>query len=309
MTIANKNKTKILISLKHEYSKEYMENLINDGFINFQVDGSRLNSKVYTKILSHINAFCESKLNEIPTVIFDLKSPMPMITKISRNRKCLSVNKGQMIKIAYESKKAHQEDVIYIDKKICHGINVGDVLMINYPELRLKVVGIENTLISSTSSSNLISNETSYKYKTVQKIKSSPFLLSHNCYENFDSYKEAYKHLEKDTECHDNNLIEEGDNIIDINLQDEGNIAKNKYYPVDNVIEEDEEYLIDPNNFDNFYEDRLKHKHEKLEESYNKFKRKHTAVDLEHNGGSDSNKILKELDKLSVISHIDLSGN
>ncbi len=125
--------------------------------------------------------YSNSKLNEIPSIIFELKSPMPIITKISGGRKILKILKGQIVKIAYDSKKHIEGDAIYIDKKISHGVNVGDIITINYPELRLKIVSIEDILNSWSSTSNLRTKEiTDIQTSSIIKTRSSPFMIHAN---------------------------------------------------------------------------------------------------------------------------------
>lgn len=310
-----------MISLKHHYSKEFLETLLNQGFTNFHIDGSRLNLKIYNKIVSHLIDYAETKLNTRPTIIFDLKSPLPLITKISENRKFLKIYKGQTIKISYETKREYEGDVIYIDKKISQGVNIGDILLISYPELRLKVVGVENSLMSSASYANLRKKDNYSQFNQVnciKQIKSSPSLFkdknTYNLYQKqIESYEESYKIPEKDANDDSgnfpNNLY---DDEININIKKENNISNNKnsimnkYYP-QNVIEEDEEYLIDPNNFDNFYEETLKHKHDKLEQSYQKIMIRYNAMDKELLY-KDNDKFSTSMDKISAISQIDMLG-
>jgi hypothetical protein len=82
--------------------------------------------------------------NDKPTVIFDLKGPIPRISKIGTGkRNQIDVKKDQLIKIVHENSKIEDSDIIHVDKKIIQCIEVGDQILIDSSQCILKVISIQ----------------------------------------------------------------------------------------------------------------------------------------------------------------------
>jgi hypothetical protein len=82
-------------------------------------------------------------INDIATIIFDLKGPIPRVSKLSNNKEVLEVKKNQLVKLVYENKKINDPDVIHIDRKIIDLIKLGDRIVIDSSNTILKVIGID----------------------------------------------------------------------------------------------------------------------------------------------------------------------
>jgi len=79
-----------------------------------------------------------------PTVIFDLKGPIPRISKVGMGKKSvIDVKKHQLIKILHENVKIEEPDIIHVDKKITQCVNVGDRILIDSSKCILTVISKE----------------------------------------------------------------------------------------------------------------------------------------------------------------------
>jgi hypothetical protein len=149
-----------------------LENLIKSGIRIFRINGAYFHFSEYQKLMSDLNILFK-KINTKPTVLFDLKGPIPRISKFgtSNSKKAhIELKKNQIVKIMYENPKIEEEDIIQIDKKITQFIKVGDKILIDSSNCILQVISIDryrrrNSI--SKSSANL-SNKSFFKVPSTQ---------------------------------------------------------------------------------------------------------------------------------------------
>lgn len=141
------------------------------------MNGAYFNSKEYKPLVNElINIFHE--FNEKPTIIFDLKGPIPRIVKLYQNQTSLTVEKGQILKLTEEkNKEIDQNDLIYLDKNIISSIRIGDTIIIDGTKCFLKVIGFERQNFKKVSSMSLMKNFIT-KEKGIANIKSQQALSS-----------------------------------------------------------------------------------------------------------------------------------
>jgi hypothetical protein len=116
--------------------------LVNSGIRLFRINGAYFHGKEYEKLMTDLDAVFKNT-NDRPTVIFDLKGPIPRITKIGLGKTSIEVKKDQLLKIVHENPKIDDPDIIQVDKKITQCINVGDKIVIDSSRCVLKVISIE----------------------------------------------------------------------------------------------------------------------------------------------------------------------
>ncbi len=145
-----------------------MNDLINSGIRIFRINGAYFNFKEYEKLLKDLDEIFKNT-NDSPTVIFDLKGPIPRISKVGIGKKtCIDVKKDQLIKILHENIKIEEPDIIHVDKKIAQCINIDDRILIDSSKCILKVISIERykrrnsiSKISGYKSSHRLANRCS----------------------------------------------------------------------------------------------------------------------------------------------------
>jgi hypothetical protein len=80
--------------------------------------------------------------SDTPTVIFDLKGPIPRVSKIGNSLSQMEVKKDQLIRIVHENPKIEESDVIQVYKKIANFIEVGDKIIIDPSNCSLRVISV-----------------------------------------------------------------------------------------------------------------------------------------------------------------------
>jgi hypothetical protein len=83
------------------------------------------------------------EINDVATVVFDLKGPIPRIVKVGNNKDTMEVKKNQLIKLVYENNKINDNDVIHVDRKLIDFVKVGDRIVIDSSNTILKVIGVD----------------------------------------------------------------------------------------------------------------------------------------------------------------------
>ena len=119
--------------------------LINAGVRIFRINGAYFHFKEYKALVSQLkNIFQE--INEIPTIMFDLKGPIPRISKLINGENRISVKKGQIIRIKEDNvRNIKDENLIYMDKNICSCLNIGDNLIIDGSKCVFNVISLETS--------------------------------------------------------------------------------------------------------------------------------------------------------------------
>ena len=181
--LSHKTKTKIIASIKKDYDTEFLKTLIDSGIRSFRVNGAYFQYPEYQKLLQDLKILF-MEINDKPTVIFDLKGPIPRISKISgsniqNNGK--EVKKNQLLKIVYDNPKIDDEDVIHVDKQFFNCLSIGDRIVVDSSNCVLKVICIDRF-----QRKNSLSKPSGYK--SMQKITSEP----RNIQEYADLYSECF---------------------------------------------------------------------------------------------------------------------
>jgi hypothetical protein len=115
----------------------------------FRINGAYFTQNEYRNLIEILNTlYMKERGGEKPTIIFDLKGPIPRVGRISTNdkQKCQSVSlkKDQLVKIVHENTKVIDDDVtIYCDKKIAQSMQVGDKIIIDSSDCILKVISVD----------------------------------------------------------------------------------------------------------------------------------------------------------------------
>lgn len=284
--------------------------LYQDGLRCFRIDCAQMNQKEYTEVIKNIDeAF--RKRDDTPSVLLDLKGPMPFITKIGKDKQTeITVKKGQKIRILHDylcrniEEEENSESYLYIDKRISKGVGINDILVINYSDVRLKVTGIEKIKPHPL----LISKNLPKIKENIFHSNSSPYLYhpNININDNFN-LREKKSGVKIEYDNYFNN-VEEDSNEENSTLGCITSVNENQTNLYKNM--EDEELLIDATNFDNYYEEKLKNKHQKMTQVYNNFIKKHSQMSNQHITqfyDKDRDKSNYDIDKLSAISGVNYS--
>lgn len=308
-----------------------IDKLANEGVRSFRIDGSQMNYKEYKKIISQINRIFSDK-EEIANILFNLKGPTPVITKIKNTREenFLKIKKGQKIRIKYHTTiKSEEKDFLYIDKKISHALKIGDILQIGQSDFGFKVVNFDKN-----------KQENRFSIHThMRKIQSLGYNLTNNislfnCYDNNINKEKTNKLKNQEKEFNKLYAEAESSNGIFTDLMHNDNVQPVRRLSVideettsteqnKNILNknnfkknlaEDEEMLFDAVNFDNSFEEKIKQKHQKTTKAYQKIVTKHKTHkpivkdEIEFaNCVNPKNKNNNDLDKLSGISHLNIS--
>jgi pyruvate kinase len=115
---------------------------VHSGIRSFRINGAYYQYNKYKKVIEDLHTVMK-QVNDAATVIFDLKGPIPRISKIGSNKETLDVKKNQLVKLVYENKKINDNDVIHVDRKILDLIKVGDRIVIDSSNTILKVIGVD----------------------------------------------------------------------------------------------------------------------------------------------------------------------
>lgn len=222
---------------------------MNSGINLFRVNCAYFNYKDYKKLLEHLEIIFQNKKNK-PTVIFDLKGPIPRINKVGIGGKnSLDVKKDQLIKIVHENSKIEDSDIIHVDKKIAQVVKVGDKILIDSSQCILKVISI-----GRYKKRNSLSKKSGFR--SSEKIQNQ-----NNANDTLDLFDEFYNiddpNMSKiffDPKCLD--IIEE--------KEDENNMESDVYHHLDD-------------NVDLSLEERLKQKEDNMRKAYQNIIKKHIS--------------------------------
>lgn len=287
LSIPHRHKTKIIASIGKCYSYENLEKLVKEGIKIFRLNGQTLNYKDYRTIIHNINHIF-SQIGEIPTIIFNLKGSIPVITKIGGKKESKTLEKGEQINIVYHSRDYDHEDIIYIDKKIFNHVKPGDKISIGGSDVILQVKKIDCV-------------KRNFSRTQLTQFRSVPF-LNKRSFENGlrDEYRDLYG--EKDEyNLHEEYRLEE--------LKEECEIEYNAMFPSN----ENEEFSFEAANFDNYIEDKVRNKQEKITQAYLNIVHKQRSETINHmcnmTETNTNTKSVIDLDRISNISHINCSSN
>jgi pyruvate kinase len=266
--VGSGTRTNFIYGVKKNLNIEHYENIYQEGLKSFRIDCAQMNQAEYSHHVRIINEIF-SKHDDVAEILFEIKGPMPLITRIGIGNEFLNLKKGEIIRICYDYRtRIYEEGILYIDKKITNGLTIGDVIFINSSNVKLKVIGFERS-----SHQNFTSKKNNFK--NFNFSNSSPFLLGRD----------------------ERRLVAEEKKI-----EHEKNLDYDNYFDdVDEsqIIFENQE-LLNADNFDNNFEEKLKNKQQKMTAIYNNYIRKFSM-------NKDDNKTNGDLDRLSVISQISSS--
>lgn len=146
--------------------QELLENLIENGVHIFRINGAYCHYNEYKGLIADIERLCK-KVNEIPTIIFDLKGMLPRIDKIFSGLKKVSLEKGETVKLICGDAKFIDNSLIHIDSNITDSVKEGDRIIADSSGLILKVVKIDYYKKEKTSNQNCSLNRRAYKSYTI----------------------------------------------------------------------------------------------------------------------------------------------
>lgn len=245
--------------------------MVDAGIRIFRINGAYFHCKEYEKLVEELNEiFANLKLYDKPTILFDLKGPIPRITKLGGNKQSnLEVKQGQQVKIIHENPKIEDNDVIHIDRKIIQSINIGDIIMFDSSKCILKVMSFDKYKRKSSIS------------KLVEP-KSSHRLVNQNL------------HLELEQEFDEKELIisnPDPDNEENEFFQDifQNTSLNGNFLPT--IEEERDDFQIE-DNLDFSFEERLMQKQTKMKLAYQNIVNKHKVY-------NDQNRI-NEIERLNI---------
>lgn len=201
--------------------------MIESGINLFRVNCAYYHFKEYKKLLEDLEQLYLNRFDK-PTVIFDLKGPIPRISKVGiGNQPVLEVKKDQLIKIVHENSKIEDQDIIHVDKKIAQYLKVGDKLVIDSSQSILKVISI-----GRYKKRNLITKTLGFKScGVIQKNNNANDTLdlleefyneentSNNISKLFFDPKSLEIIEEKDEERTDNDIYHNLDDNVDLSLE------------------------------------------------------------------------------------------
>lgn len=133
--------------------------MIEQGIKSYKINGKYFNYKEYQKIYQEIHN-AHSRLEEVPSIIFDFKGPYTLVTRIENIFHKKSFIKKQIVKILFDDarKKYEKDNRIYIDKRISNIVNIGDIIEISDSNIILKVISLEENKINLTNKYNKLLN-------------------------------------------------------------------------------------------------------------------------------------------------------
>lgn len=140
-----KNNTKTIATITSKTEKPHIKKLITSGLRIFMIKGALFKSEEYADIIRRITTEL-AKLKEIPTFIFDLQGPVPVVTNLynkEEKKEKINVRPGQLLKITNKNKSLKTEDLIVIDKKIYSSVKKGDSILFD-SNLILNVISQED---------------------------------------------------------------------------------------------------------------------------------------------------------------------
>jgi hypothetical protein len=225
--------------------------LIDNGVRLFRINGAYFQCNEYNKLINTLQEIFQKKTNDRFTIIFDLKGPIPRITKIGNKKNHIDVKKDQIIKIVHENPKIDDEDVIQVDRKIIECIKVGDRIVVDSSKCVLKVISMDR--YKRKNSINKMPG-----HKSSHKLANTLDKLDFGCY--LDDTGGDIEIPEFEFQCPKNSNLN-----IDISLP---------------IIEEKDELKIEDDfhindNLDLTMEERLKQRQSKIKQDYLSIIRKH----------------------------------
>ena len=151
--------------------------MINSGIRIFRINGAYFNSKEYKPLVNILTKIL-AEINETPTIIFDLKGPIPRVSKLFNSKQSISVEKGQIIKIKDDTVKGiMDENMILLDKSIVSCLKIGDNLFIDGSKCILKVIAFERDKHNENYFSNVFENYLSEKLPSTELKNDTDFLF------------------------------------------------------------------------------------------------------------------------------------
>jgi hypothetical protein len=231
-----KNKTKVIACLRKDRLDGGIEKLAEEGIRAFHISGASFKYHEYKKLVRDIKTVY-SRVNEIPSFIFDLKGSAPYITRLEGNKGRVKMKTGQIIKITFDNAKIKDEGIIFIDKKISHMINEGEMIYISSSDVILKVTGKE-------------------RYPSQNGYRKTH--SSRNIHKSSESWKEEFQTLYKEEGSF-------GEFCLTQIKEEESEFS----------IDQDEKLLFEVNNFDSYFEERLINRQASVNKAYKNIIKKH----------------------------------
>jgi len=228
-----------------------LNNLVNSGINSFRVNCSYFHYKEYKKLLEDLELIYQNK-HDKPTVIFDLKGPIPRISKVGIGKSnYIDVKKHQLIKIVHENSKIEDSDIIHVDKKIAQCVKVGDKILIDSSQCILKVISIGRYKKRNSINKKL-------GVRSTEKINSQA-----NYNDTLDLIDEFYNN-DEGSFANSSKLFFDPKSLEIIEEKDEDNLESGVYHHLDD-------------NVDLSLEERLKQKETNMRKAYQNIIKKHIS--------------------------------
>lgn len=193
--------------------------MVENGIRIFRINGAYCHFHHYERIISDIRSLFK-RLNENPTIIFDLKGRVPRITKISYGLQKLSFEKGDIVKFICGDQKINDDEIVHIDRNIIDSVQVGDRIVIDSSGCILKVLKID-----------YYKKERQYNIKGFKEAKS----FSNLPLTNQNEFWEDYDNNNKNNNSHIDNFFskkkiygtDDEESLVSYSLQNSSNIINN----------------------------------------------------------------------------------